>query len=126
MSRKPVVYVASPYTKGDPCINTHCQVKAFNKMLNDGIVTPVIPLTSHFLHTVQPRSYEDWIEYDLSLIEVMDAVLRLDAIHEEMDYEVSESSGADDEVETARKLDKPVFFDYDELYDWANHFINLE
>lgn len=116
---KPVIYVASPYTKGDPAINTHCQMRMFSELMNDGVVWPFIPLTSHFIHCAFPRDYQDWIDYDLALIDKMDACLRLDAVHKPLDYSVSESSGADGEVARFRELGKPVFYDKESLYAWV-------
>lgn len=126
--RKPYIYLASPYSNGDPSINTHFQVDQFNLMLNDGIVIPYIPLTSHFLHVMCPRPYKDWIDYDLSVIRTMcfDACLRLNVkhvfAHQVSSTEVyvqKESSGADGEEKLFRELGLPVFYNYTELYDWA-------
>ena len=52
---KPIVYIASPYTKGDVSINVHFQCKIFDELMDDGIVFPVVPLWSHFQHTIFPR-----------------------------------------------------------------------
>lgn len=117
--RKPVVYIASPYTKGDPCINTWWQVQVFNCLLNEGRVTPVAPLISHFLHTMHPRSYEDWIQYDLEILHTCDALVRLDASHDGLDYLEEDSPGADNEVDYMKKLGRPVFFSINDLYEWA-------
>jgi hypothetical protein len=116
---KPVVYIASPYTKGDPAINAHFQCRAFNELMAEGIVWPVAPLWSHFQHTVFPRPYQDWIDYDLALLARYDACLRLDAIVQELNYCVSESSGADGEVKFFQEVGKPVFYHTDHLYEWA-------
>ena len=117
---KPVVYVASPYTKGDPAINTHFQCRVFDDLMNDGKVWPYIPLTSHFLHCMFPRDYKDWIAYDLALIDRFDACLRLNAEHPQLDYCVKESSGADGEVARFKELGRPVFYSKDELYAWVD------
>lgn len=117
--RKPVVYVASPYTKGDPAINTHFQCKMFDELLTDGVVLPVVPLWSHFQHLVFPRHYTDWTNYDLGILHKMDACLRLTARHETLDYCVSDSSGADGEVAYCREIGVPVFFTIPTLYEWA-------
>jgi len=117
--KKPLIYVASPYTKGDPCINTYVQMRVFNELMDDGIVTPYIPLLSHYLHTAHPRPYKDWINYDLELIPVMDACLRVNADHVPMDYFITESSGADDEVKLFQDLGKPVFYSVSTLYAWV-------
>ena len=116
---KPVVYLASPYTKGDPAINTHFQCKMFDQMMNDGIVWPFVPLWSHFQHVVFPRNYKDWIAYDLAILERFDACLRLDAELPSLSYKVTESSGADGEVARFEALGRPVFYSLKDLYDWA-------
>ena len=116
---KPIVYLASPYTKGDVAINTHFQCKIFNQLMSDGKVWPVAPLWSHFQHTLFPRLYTEWIAYDQALLHLYDACLRLDAKLEEPSYIQGESSGADGEVKTFRTLKKPVFFNISDLYAWV-------
>ena len=116
---KPIVYIASPHTKGDPCMNTHFQCKVFNQMMDDGLVWPFIPLLTHFQHTVFPRHHQDWIDYDLALLDRFDACVRLSSSFPELDYNVSESSGADGEVERFLELDKPVFYSIDDCYGWV-------
>ena len=83
---RPVVYIASPYSKGDPAINTHFQCQVFDQMLNDGVVWPVAPLWSHFQHTMYPRQYQDWVAYDAAMIPRYDACVRLNAEHPELKY----------------------------------------
>jgi len=119
MSRKPIVYITSPYTKGHPCINTRLQISVFNRLLDDGIVCPIIPLVSHFIHSVHPRPYQDWIQYDLDLLHGVDACIRLSAVVPELGYEVSQSSGADGEVARCIELGKPVFYSIEECYEWC-------
>ena len=116
---KPTVYLASPYTKGDVAMNTHFQCKIFHELLSDGKVLPVAPLWSHFQHLLFPRPYEDWIAYDQSMLRLYDCCLRLTADLPDPAYKQDESSGADAEVDSFRKLGKPVFFSIDELYDWV-------
>ena len=122
MKKKPIVYVASPYTKGDPCINTNFQCKVFDIMMDDGVVWPFIPLLSHFQHTIFPRSYQDWIDYDLALLPCFDACLRLTSELPELNYSVHESSGADGEVAAFESMGKPVFYDFESCYEWAKTF----
>lgn len=119
---KPLVYVASPYTKGDPCINTHFQMQMFDKLMDSGLVIPYVPLWSHFQHTASPRKYQDWIEYDNAIIPRLDACIRLAAVNPKLNYEVWESSGADNEVKLFQSLGKPVFLDLAALYKWAREF----
>lgn len=118
-SRKPVAYIASPYTKGDVAMNTHFQCKVFDQLLTDGRVIPIAPLWSHFQHTVLPRRYEDWIAYDQSLLHLYDCCVRLSAILPEFAYSQEKSSGADAEVATFRRLGKPVFQTIDDMYRWV-------
>jgi len=117
---KPIVYIASPYTRGDQAINTHFQCKIFDRLLGDGKVLPVAPLWSHFQHLVFPRPYEDWIAYDQAMLHLYDCCLRLPADLPEAGYSEERSSGADGEAEAFRKLDKPVFSSIDELYCWVD------
>src|SRR5512138_2828292 len=95
---KPVVYIASPYTRGDVAINTRFQCHIFDQLLTDGRVIPIAPLWSHFQHLMFPRPYKDWIEYDQSLLHLYDACLRLTARNDVCAYEQAESTGADAEV----------------------------
>lgn len=125
MPNKPFVYVASPYTKGDPAINVHFQCEIFNNMIDEGSCIPYLPLWSHFQHLVFPRPYEDWIAYDNAWIEghKFDACLRLNASCEMPNgtiYEEMKSSGADNEVALFEKLGLPVFYNFVDLYAWAN------
>jgi hypothetical protein len=115
---KPYVYIASPYTKGDPCINARFQSLTFDELLGTGLVLPYAPLMSHFQHTMFPRPYQDWIQYDLDIIPRFDACVRLDATGPN-GYHESRSSGADGEVALFQKLGKPVFYSVPALLDWA-------
>src|SRR5688572_3247798 len=116
--RKPFVYIASPYTTGDPAVNVHFQCRIFDRLLREGKVWPIAPLWSHFQHTLFPRPYSEWIEYDKVLVELYDACLRLAAEVPELNYRQAHSLGADGEVELFRKQGKPVFHCIKDLYDW--------
>lgn len=117
---KPVVYVASPYTKGDPAINTHFQCRVFDRMMNDGLAWPYVPLWTHFQHVLFPRDYRDWVEYDLAMLPRFDACIRLNASDERLGYEITESSGADNEVAAFEQMGKPVFYSIEECYQWIH------
>jgi hypothetical protein len=116
---KPIVYIASPYTKGDVAINTHFQCRVFDTLLTDGRVLPVAPLWSHFQHVLFPRPYKDWIEYDQAMLHLYDCCLRLPATNSELNYAMHESTGADAEVEVFRRMQKPVFTSIEDLLAWA-------
>jgi len=117
--KKPIVYIASAYTSGDPAINTNFQCKVFDRLLSDGLVWPVAPLWTHFQHTLFPRPYSDWIAYDRALLHLYDACLRLDVEAPAIGYTQSESSGADGEVEVFKSMGKPVFYEIPSLYEWT-------
>jgi hypothetical protein len=117
---KPIVYIASPYTKGDVAMNTHFQCKVFDRLLSDGKVWPIAPLWSHFQHTAFPRPYEDWIAYDQALLHLYDACLRLAAELPEMTYRQHESTGAENEEKSFRSMGKPVFHSIEDLYRWID------
>lgn len=120
MKNKKTVYIASPYSKGDVAMNTHFQCKIFDQLLTEGKVLPVAPLWSHFQHLLYPRPYQDWIDYDQALLPLYDCCLRLDARLDNPAYMASESSGADAEVATFKRLGKPVFYSIEDLYSWIN------
>jgi len=113
------VFIASPYTKGDPAMNTSFQCRVFDRLLRDKRVLPVAPLWSHFQHLMFPRPYQDWIDYDQEMLKLYDCCLRLNAELPEFGYVQRESSGADAELEEFRRLGKPVFFSIEELYCWV-------
>lgn len=118
-----LVYVASPYSKGDPAINVRFQMQIFDELMRDGVVYPYVPLWSHFQHLMYPLPYDMWLEYDLeAIIPRCNAVLRLNAVMRDRPhqfYKQAESSGADKEVELAERLGIPVFYRIEDLYKWA-------
>jgi hypothetical protein len=102
---KPKIYVAGPYTKTDPCINTNRAIQIGNRIWDRGLV-PFIPHLSHFWHSVTPRPYAQWLEYDNEWVPLCDAVLRFPG----------ESSGADAEVVLAKSHGIPVFMSEEDLF----------
>lgn len=99
-----LIYVAGPYTKPDPCVNVNEHIKAADR-LGDLGYAPLVPVLSHFWHTMSPHPYEFWIGIDLEFVRRCDAVLRLPG----------ESAGADKEEALARRLNIPVFYSVEEL-----------
>lgn len=73
MNNKPLVYIASPYTKGDPGINTRFQMHVFNRLILDDVVWPFAPLWSHYQHIMYPLDYDAWTKFDLAILERCDA-----------------------------------------------------
>lgn len=103
------VYVSGPYSQPDPVENTHKAVSVASRLLNTGFIVPLVPHLTMFWHAMYPRDYEQWLAYDLKLVEHADAVYRLHG----------ESPGADRECAYANSSGIPVFLDYDFLMEWC-------
>jgi hypothetical protein len=84
--RKIRIYVAGPYSTGDPVTNTKRAIDAGNVLLDAGFI-PFIPHLTMFWHLMHPHEYETWLAYDFEWLDTCDAFLRLPG----------ESSGADRE-----------------------------
>lgn len=97
--RKPRrLYIAGPYSAGDPMANIRRALEAADEALARGWL-PFVPHLSGFWHFHSPKPWEDWVRMDLAWLEVCDALLRL----------AGESPGADIEVKYARELGLPVY-----------------
>jgi hypothetical protein len=103
-----MVYVAGPYSRGNPVRNTARAMEVWFRLLACGLC-PFIPHLSLLLELINPLTYEQWMEYDFEVVRRCDALLRIPG----------ESPGADREVEFARSLCIPVFFDEAALLAWA-------
>ena len=95
---KPLVYIAGPYSKPDPVENMHRAIKIADGLLD--VCVPFIPHLTGTWHMVSPKPYPEWLALDLAYLERCDAVYRFPG----------ESSGADGEVEEAKRLGIPVFY----------------
>ncbi len=102
---KPHVYIAGPYTSPYSIYNMRTALEAADRLLESGLAHPVVPHLTGFWDFAFPKSYKDWLELDLESMRACDAVWRLPG----------ESSGADGEVQVARKLGLPVFDGITEL-----------
>lgn len=101
---KKLIYIASPYTKGDVAVNVRKSFEAANDLAALGYL-PYPPLHIHFWHFLFPHPYEFWTDMDMEWVMRSDAVLRLPG----------ESSGADKEVTFAMDCHIPVFHSIQEL-----------
>lgn len=104
VAKRLMVYVAGPYTKPDPCANTHRAVHVGQDLWDEGYC-PVIPHLTLLWNSIIPNPYQMWMDLDLLWLERCDVVLRL----------LGESSGADKEEEHARKVGIPVVYSIEEL-----------
>lgn len=103
------VYVAGPYTNGDPVINTQKAIGMGEKLLALGYV-PFIPHLSHLWHLISPHDYQYWMDLDSYWLFRCDALLRLPG----------SSQGADLEVLAAKERGIPVYYSLDELKSSLN------
>ena len=98
MAMKAKIYIAGPYSKGDPEKNVHEAIRVSN-MLADLGFAPYVPHLTHYQEILYHRPYEYWLELDAEFVPCCDAVLRIPG----------ESGGADREVALAKKLGLPIF-----------------
>jgi len=105
MKRKKLIYIASPYTKGDVAVNVRESIVVADTLTEAGYLV-FAPLFSHFWHFLIPHQYDFWMEMDLQWILRCDCVLRLPG----------ESSGADKEVAFATAINIPVYYSVEELF----------
>lgn len=103
---RPLVYVAGPYTKPDPCITTHDAIETANSIVD--VCVPLIPHLSHFWHTMTPQPYEFWTDLDFVYLSRCDAMLRIPG----------DSLGADAEEVAAHEWGIPVFHNEQLLRLW--------
>lgn len=108
--RKPKVYIAGPYTKGDVAANVARAILAADTLISLDFV-PYTPHLSHFMHMMHPRSYDFWLDYDAEWLRMCDALFRLSG----------ESEGSDKEVKLAQSMNMPVFYEQ-QLDDMILHF----
>ena len=98
------IYVAGPYSNGDPVINTRKAIEAGEQLRALGFV-PFIPHLTHLWHLISPHGIDYWYAYDDEWLRKCDALLRLPG----------DSEGADDEVNLTFSLGKSVYFSIDAL-----------
>lgn len=118
-AHRPIVYLASPYTHGDQCLNVRAQHEMFYRLLKEGVVYPHAPLWSHYQNLYQPIAWETWLDFDKALLLRFDALYRFSAKYPALDYFEGKSLGADQEEGFCRAHGIPVFYTLDLLYDWA-------
>ena len=98
------IYVAGPYSNGDPVLNTRKAIEAGELLIELGFV-PFIPHLTHLWHLVSPHEIDYWYDYDNEWLNKCDALLRLPG----------ESEGADAEVNRMFAIGKYVYFSIDAL-----------
>jgi hypothetical protein len=109
MDMKIKVYISCPLTSsGRVTENVHNALEAANKLLDAGFAV-YVPHWNVIQDMAFPRGYDFWLAHDLEWLTACNILLRLPG----------DSSGADVEVQKARELGKPVWFDVDRLIEAA-------
>lgn len=98
MKKKPMIYIAGPYSQGDQFVNVRKVIDVAEDLMKRGFV-PIIPHFTAFWNFVYYHSWESWLEYDKQLLLRCDGLLRVEG----------ESVGADEEMRFAGENDIPVF-----------------
>lgn len=101
---KDLIYIAGPYTGGDPRINVIKAIDAGEKVAEAGFV-PYIPHLNHVWDHIHPHDYEFWMDQGAEFLTRCDAVIRLPG----------ESPGADREVDMAKKMQIKVYYGVEEF-----------
>lgn len=103
------VYVAGPYTTGNPNTNVR-QAISYGEITRRAGLLPFVPHLYHLWDLANPHEYEYWMGLCLGWVVRCQAVLRLPG----------QSSGADRECALAREHGIPVFTDIVELLNAIN------
>ncbi len=106
MEFKAKIYLAGPYSNGNPEKNVSNAITMANTLADMGFA-PYVPHFTHFWHIKFPRPYDFWLELDNQFLPFCDGMFRLPG----------DSKGADEEVLLAKNLGKPVFYSIHELED---------
>jgi len=103
------VYVAGPYTYGDPVVNVRKAIEVAEQLIEVGFV-PYVPHLSHLWHLASPHEYGYWLALDLQWVLRCDVLLRLPG----------RSLGADAEANYAIKNFIPVVHSIEEILEANN------
>ena len=97
-----VIYIAAPYSIGDPVKNVRNAIYAAEFVIENG-GAPINPILSHYHKQLFPHKYDDWMRVDFEIMVRCDAVYRV----------AGKSDGADSEVTLALISNIPVFGEHD-------------
>jgi hypothetical protein len=101
------IYIAGPYTKPDPVVNTRNAILAGEEIIKLGHI-PFVPHLNHLWHMVSPHEEDFWYAYDLVWLRCCHGLLRLPGA----------SKGADIEVDEARMMNIPIYYSLKEIPLW--------
>jgi len=123
MIGKPFIYLAGPYIKGSPSLNTTCQLSVYHQLVKEAFVTPYAPLFAHHLLGHELIGENRWLDLGFEVIKRSNGLLSVNAKIElgNINYEQTYSSGRDKEVKLAKSLGIPVFYSIAALYSWSQN-----
>lgn len=96
------IYVGGPFT-GQEMRNTHNAVEVGVKLIKLGFA-PYIPHLYAFVDYLHPLGYEDCMNLCFEWLPICDAL-----------YVIRNSPGTDREIELAKKLNIPIFYNIDDI-----------
>jgi len=104
---KPLIYVAGPYTKGEPIINVRKAIMVADAIMERGAIA-YVPHLCHFWHFMFPHDYDFWIDHGLEMLTRCDALYRISGY----------SKGAELETSHALTIGIPLFDEMSDLTEW--------
>ena len=112
MKRPTIVYCSGPMTTGGNFpVNIRRGIEVAAQLIDRGYVVISPHEKALGMEMLAPKSYEEWLTYDMKCIEASDVVLRMS---DERGNPLP-SAGGDREVEYARTLGRPVYYSVDTL-----------
>jgi len=102
------IYVAGPYTDPDPATNARNAILVGSELMDLGL-TPFVPHLNLIWDLVVPKSYDDWLAWDMKWLARCDAMLRIPG----------DSPGADLEEAFCQEQGIPVFRSIHDLVAWT-------
>jgi len=108
IKKKPWVYIAGPYSQGDPVQNTRRAIEVADRIVEYGVV-PIVPHVSLLWDLTKPRPPEFWYEYTMQLLARCDAIYRIPG----------DSWGADREMEYAGANNMTRITGFWTLLEWC-------
>lgn len=98
------VYIAGPYSTGDPVLNVKAAIDAADFLASAGLY-PYIPHLTMFWHLIHPHEISFWYEIDREFLLYCNCLLRLPG----------RSKGASEEVDLARANKIHVYYSAEHL-----------
>ena len=92
------LYIAGPYSKPDPIVNTNAAIEVATILYDRRLFVPHVPHLTLLWHMVTPRTIDWWYALDIEHLSRCDAIVRLPG----------DSDGADREMKEAERLGKVI------------------